>query len=63
MNEEIRKDIEIKDEELEQVSGGYWGDEYAPNCPNCNLKMRVVYINTFPVYNCGSCGHVIEIEP
>lgn len=25
MNEEIRKDMEIKEEELEQVSGGYWG--------------------------------------
>ena len=57
------KKFELNDEALDVVSGGYWGDEYAPNCPNCNLKMRVVYINTFPVYNCGSCGHVIEIEP
>lgn len=63
MNEEIRKGIEFNEEELEQVSGGYWGDEYAPNCPKCNIKMSVIYIKTFPTYNCSSCGHIIEIEP
>ena len=63
MNAEIRKDLEIKEEELEQVSGGYWGEEYAPNCPNCNIKMVTLYENTFPFYSCTSCGHRIEIEP
>ena len=57
------KKFELNDEALDAVSGGYWGDEYAPNCPNCNIKMRTIYINAFPVYNCGSCGHIIEIQP
>lgn len=63
MNEGIRKDIEIKEEELEQVSGGYWGDEYAPNCPNCNVKMVTLYDGILPFYSCASCGHKIEIAP
>ena len=48
MNAEIRKDMKIKEEELEQVSGGYWGEEYAPNCPNCNTKIRSHFIRVLP---------------
>lgn len=69
MKEDIMKKAQISDDDLEQISGGYWTedgnwiDECAPNCPNCNIKMMTASYQGVPFYLCDSCGHMIEIEP
>ena len=54
---------ELEDSQLDQVSGGYYGDEYAPDCSNCGTKMTFLVCQTKYYYYCGNCGHRIEVEP
>ena len=60
MNEEIRKN-EIAEEEMEQVSGGYYGDEYAPNCEKCGTKMYFIVEGIYYYYKCPDCNHKIPV--
>ena len=76
MSEEIRKNAEINDNELEQVSGGNAYpeeppifnhpdlEERAPNCPICEVKMRPTR-GTWIYYGyiCDTCGRTIDAEP
>ena len=61
MNEEIRKNAEINDDELEQVAGGGCYDDVAPNCPYCGVKMTHPY-GTIPVFSCSGCRFEAEYD-
>lgn len=64
MTEEIKKNAEINDDELEQVNGGWGLEERAPNCDYCGVKMRL--LSSGPLicyYYCEPCKHKIDIEP
>ena len=74
MSEEIRKNAEISDNELEQVSGGNAYpeappsinpvlEERAPNCPICEVKMRLMGSGGYYWYFCYTCGRTIDVEP
>lgn len=65
MNEEIRKNAEISDDELEQVSGGnvQWLEDHAPDCPVCGVKMRVMGFAMYYYYVCEPCRQQIFIDP
>ena len=54
---------ELEDSQLDQASGGYYGDEYAPDCSNCGTKMTFLVCQAKYYYYCSSCGHRIEVEP
>lgn len=45
--------IELTDEQLEQVSGG-WGDER--RCPQCNSD-NIVYDSYLSIFICQDCWH------
>ncbi len=62
-NKEMKKPMELNDEQLEQASGGYYGDEYAPDCPNCGTKMTFFICQAKYYYYCDNCSHRIEVEP
>jgi len=60
MSEEIRKN-EIPEKELENVSGGYYGEEYAPKCEKCGTRMSFLIRNAEYCYNCPNCGHFVPV--
>ena len=64
MNEDIKKNAEINDDELEQVAGGgCYYEENVPDCPNCGTKMSFGG-NAFQYWHyCDSCGYRIDYEP
>lgn len=51
MNEDIKKPVEIKEEELESVSGGTDVNVY--QCPKC--KRKIPYVLKVPE-GCPACG-------
>lgn len=61
MNEEIEKN-EICDSELKNVSGGYYGEEHAPNCEKCGAKMYFIPEGVYYYYKCPNCGHKIPVS-
>ena len=60
MNEDIRKN-EIGEEQLENASGGYYGEEYAPNCEKCGTKMYYIVKGAYYYYDCPNCGHSVPV--
>ena len=60
MNEEIKK-AEISQEELKSVSGGYYGEEYAPNCEKCGTRTHFIVKGIGYYYDCPSCGHSVPV--
>ena len=60
MNEESRKN-EIREEELEKVSGGYYGEEHAPDCEKCGTGMCFINKGIYYYYDCPNCGHSVHV--
>ena len=56
MNGEIKK-AEISEAEMKSVSGGYYGDEHAPNCEKCGTKMYFNIEGAYYYYRCPNCSH------
>lgn len=61
MDKEIRN-AEISEEELESVSGGYSGEEYAPNCEKSGTAMCFLTRETQYYYACPNCNHLVRVS-
>lgn len=64
MSEDIKKNVETNDNELEQVSGGVAivFPPYRIDCPECKGEMLRFASGARRYYWCQSCGHKIEAE-
>ena len=65
MSEEIKKNVEINDDELEQASGGasisyVLSPSDRIDCPECKGEMLGIAFGARRYYRCHSCGHEIE---
>ena len=60
MNEEIRNN-EIREKDLENVSGGYYGEEHAPDCEKCGTRMHFIIKGVYYYYDCPNCGHSVPV--
>ena len=54
--------IELTDEQLEAVSGGFCSMHSALKCPNCgSLNVNTCQFWESVVYTCNGCGHQWEV--
>ena len=63
--EEIKKNVEINDNELEQVSGGEFSDTRYPSkrrCTQCGDLMSYDANERVRFYHCETCGFSIILE-
>ena len=52
---------EIKEESLENVTGGYFGEEYAPDCEKCGTRTHFIIKGVYYYYDCPNCGHSVPV--